>query len=112
MPVFGVRVSVTFHPMFVHNTFSSVWVAEWPPFGKELPARLAVCSHCILSICNFSYFPSWFRERGLVFDCSGSCLLLTCYFHKQVVIVWILSQHSYFSQYFRINYMTINVILV
>ena len=46
---FGVRVSVTFHPMFVHNTFSSVWVAEWPPFGKELPTRLAVCSHCVLS---------------------------------------------------------------
>ena len=31
---FGVRVSVTFHFMFVHYTFSSVWVAEWPPFGK------------------------------------------------------------------------------
>ena len=25
---FGVRVSVMFHFMFVHNTFSSVWVAE------------------------------------------------------------------------------------
>ena len=31
---FGVRVSVMFHYMFVHYTFSSVWVAEWPPFGK------------------------------------------------------------------------------
>ena len=31
---FGVRVSVIFHFMFVHYTFSSVWVAEWPPFGK------------------------------------------------------------------------------
>ena len=30
----GVRVSVMFHFMFVHYTFSSVWVAEWPPFGK------------------------------------------------------------------------------
>ena len=29
---FGVRVSVMFHFMFVHYTFSSVWVAEWPPF--------------------------------------------------------------------------------
>ena len=36
--------------MFVHKTFSSGWVAEWPPYGKELPTRLAVCSHCILSI--------------------------------------------------------------
>ena len=31
---FGVRVSVMFHLMFVHYTFSSVCVAEWPPFGK------------------------------------------------------------------------------
>ena len=31
---FGVRVSVMFHFMFVHYTFSSVWVSEWPPFGK------------------------------------------------------------------------------
>ena len=31
---FGVRVSMMFHLMFVHYTFSSVWVAEWPPFGK------------------------------------------------------------------------------
>ena len=25
---------VMFHFMFVHYTFSSVWVAEWLPFGK------------------------------------------------------------------------------
>ena len=31
---FGVRVSVMFHLMFVHYTFSSVWVTEWSPFGK------------------------------------------------------------------------------
>ena len=31
---FGVRFSVMFHFMFVQYTFSSVWVAEWPPFGK------------------------------------------------------------------------------
>ena len=31
---FGVRFSVMFHFMFVHYTFSSVWFAEWPPFGK------------------------------------------------------------------------------
>ena len=31
---FGVIFSVMFHFMFVHYTFSSVWVAEWPPFGK------------------------------------------------------------------------------
>ena len=31
---FGVSVSVMFHLKFVHYTFSSVWVAEEPPFGK------------------------------------------------------------------------------
>ena len=31
---FGVRVSGMFHLMLVHYTFSSVLVAEWPPFGK------------------------------------------------------------------------------
>ena len=28
------KFSVMFHFMFVHYTFSSVLVAEWPPFGK------------------------------------------------------------------------------
>ena len=46
-----------FHLMFVHITFSSVWVAEWLPCGKELPTRLTMCSLCIVTICNFSYFP-------------------------------------------------------
>ena len=36
---FGVIVSVTFHFMFIDILFSSVGVAEWPPFGKELPRR-------------------------------------------------------------------------
>ena len=31
---FDVRFSVMFHFMFVYYTFSSVWVAEWPSFGK------------------------------------------------------------------------------
>ena len=46
-----------FHFMFVYYTLSSVWVAEWPPFGKELPSRLTICSHCIMSICNIYFFP-------------------------------------------------------
>ena len=54
---FGVTVSVMFHFMFVHYTFSSVWVAEWPPFGKKLPAQLTICSYCILAICNIYLFP-------------------------------------------------------
>ena len=34
LPDFGVRLSVTFHFICVHIIFSSVSVAEWPPFGK------------------------------------------------------------------------------
>ena len=59
-------------------TFSLVWVAEWPPFGKELAIRLAVWSHCILSICNFSYFPFGFESEVWFLICSSSCSLLTC----------------------------------
>ena len=64
---FGVRFSVMFHFMFVHYTFSSVWVAEWPPFGKKLPARLAICSHCILSIRNIDLFPALVLKAGFAF---------------------------------------------
>ena len=64
---FGVRVSVMFHFMFVHYTFSSVWVAEWPPFGKKLPVRFAICSHCILSICNIYLFPVLVLSAGFAF---------------------------------------------
>ena len=74
---------MTFHLMFVHYTFSSVWDAEWPPFGKELPIRLAMCSHCILSICNFSYFPFRF-ESGVWFLIDSvpvHCFLVTFIIH-------------------------------
>ena len=86
LPVFGIRVSVMFHLMFVYYTFSSVWVAEWPPFWKLLPTRLAICFHCILSICNFSYFPFWFSEWDLSSDCSSSCSLLSHYFFQWLII--------------------------
>ena len=56
---FYVRVLVTFH-LCVHIIFKSVGVAERPPFGKELLNRLTICSLCILTIYNFSYFPCWF----------------------------------------------------
>ena len=48
---FGVRVPVLSHLMFVHFTFSSVWVAVWQSFEKKLPARLAICAHYLLYIC-------------------------------------------------------------
>ena len=54
-----------FHFMFVHYTFSSVWVAEWPAFGKYVSARLAVLiEFCLFVI--FIYFPFWFLERDLL----------------------------------------------
>ena len=49
-----------FRLVCVHITFSSVWVAEWPPIGKELLTRLIICSHCILTSCNLSYLPFCF----------------------------------------------------
>ena len=58
---FGVRVSVILHFMFVHYTFSSVWVTDWPP------ARLAICSYCILSICNIYLFPALVLRAGFAF---------------------------------------------
>ena len=56
---FGVRVSLRFHLMFVQIIISSVYDAEWPPFGKALPPRLTICFRCFLTICNFIYFPFW-----------------------------------------------------
>ena len=64
---FVVGVSVMFHFMFVRCTFGSVWVAGWPPFGRWLPARLAVCSHCILSICSIYLFPVLVLRAGFAF---------------------------------------------
>ena len=40
----------SFGDVSTYYTFSSVWVAEWPPFWKLLPARLAICSHCLFSV--------------------------------------------------------------
>ena len=64
---YSAHVLVMFHFMFVHYTFSSVWVAEWPPFGKWLSVRLAICSPCILSICNIYLFPALVLRVGFAF---------------------------------------------
>ena len=77
LSVFGFRVSVTFHLVCVHIIFNSVWVTEWPPFGKELPTRLIICSLNILTICNFSYFPFGFDGwiSVLLASVTGLCIL-------------------------------------
>ena len=56
-----------FHFIIVHYTFSSVWVAEWPPFEKQVPAQLAICSRCILSICIIFLFPVLVLRAGFAF---------------------------------------------
>ena len=43
-----------FHFMFVHYPFSSVW-------------EIAICSHCILSICNIYLFPVLVLRAGFAF---------------------------------------------
>ena len=63
---------MTFHLTYVHIIFSSVSVAEWPPFGKQLLTRLTICSLCVLTICNISCFTFWFLGLDLGSDCFSS----------------------------------------
>ena len=67
LPVFAVSVSMTFHLTCVRIIFSSVSVAEWPHVGKYLLTRLTLCSRCILTICNISYFPFLVLRAGFGF---------------------------------------------
>ena len=62
---FRVRVSVVFHLMFVHNTFSAMLVVECLPLWKLLPARLAIYYHCLSSILNFYLVPFSESRSGL-----------------------------------------------
>ena len=77
LPVFGVRVSVTFQLMRVHIIFNLVWVAEWSFFGKELFTRLTIFSLYILTIRNFSNFPFWFLGLDVGSDCFSFWFLHT-----------------------------------
>ena len=56
---FDFRVSVMSLFMFGCYTFSSVWVVEWPPFGKQLPTQLTICSYVFCLFVIFIYFPFW-----------------------------------------------------
>ena len=67
------------HLIFVHIIFSSVWVAKWPPFGKELPTLLIICSHTILTI-FISYISRFGFEGGiwvLIAQVPGHCTFVT-----------------------------------
>ena len=71
---------MTFHLMFVHMILCSVWVFEWPSFGKELPTRLTVCSLCILTICVISIISRFGFEGGiwvLIALVPGHCIRVT-----------------------------------
>ena len=63
--------------MFVLIIFSSILVAEWPPFGKELLTPSTVCSPCILTVCNFSCFPFWGRNFVLFSPVPGHYIFVT-----------------------------------
>ena len=60
-PRYQVSIYRTIGPL----VFSLVWVAEWPPFDNELPTRLTVCTHCILTICIFFFFSVLVFEGGI-----------------------------------------------
>ena len=64
---FGVRVSVMFHFMFVHYTLSSVWVAEWPPFGKIAARSVSNLFSMYFAICNIYVFPVLVLRAGFAF---------------------------------------------
>ena len=55
LPVVGGRVSVTFHLRLVKIVLARLTLLSGHLFMKELLTRLAKCSLCILTICNFSY---------------------------------------------------------
>ena len=67
--------------LYVFICFRSVWVAEWPPLGKGLLTRLTICSPCILTFCNFDYFPFWFLGLDFGSDCFSSWSLHTFNFY-------------------------------
>ena len=56
LPVFGVRVSVTFHLTCVNIIFVRFGLLSGNLL-KKLLTRLTICSLCILIMCNFNYFP-------------------------------------------------------
>ena len=57
---FGVRFSVMSHFMFVHNTFSSVWLLSGHLLGNSCPLgkQFVLLVFCLFVI--FIYFPLWF----------------------------------------------------
>ena len=58
--------------------FNSFWVAEWPPFGKELLTRLTICYCCILTIILvISRFAFELLIWVLIASVPGLCIIFT-----------------------------------
>ena len=74
------RVSVTFQLMSVHTIFSSVCVAEWPSFGKELPIQVTIYVLIVFRLLVTLDISRFGFEGGMLgFDCSSSWPLHTCF---------------------------------
>ena len=78
---FGVKISVMFHLMFVHNTFSSVLVVGHL-LGNSCPLGLQSVLIVLFIYVIYIYFLTWFLELDLAFDSSSSCSMLFYYFFK------------------------------
>ena len=89
-----VRFSVMFHFMFVHYTFSSVWVAEWPPFG-EIPARSVSKLFSLRFVCLWYLFISRFGFKGriclLIAPVPVNCFSIT-FFQQELHLYMVLYQ--------------------
>ena len=70
-----------FHFLFLHYTFSSVWLLSGHFLGNSCPfgKQFVLIVFCLFVI--FIFFPFLFYERDLPFDCASSCSLLFYYFH-------------------------------
>ena len=85
----GVRVSVMFHLMLVHYTFSLVWVTEWPPLGNSCPLGLPFV---LIVFCLFEFFlklfPIFVLSAELAFDCLSSCSLFSVTLKSGSAVAW------------------------
>ena len=86
---FGVRGLVMFQLMSVCSyNFSSVWVAEWPSFGKKLLTWLTICCICIFTIRFGSEDGIWVLNA----PCPGHyCILMSLIFQQ----TWCVLQQLY-----------------
>ena len=64
--VFGVRVSVTFHLMFVHIIFSLVYVAEWQPL-RGRASHSVDCMSLYFDYLLFQFLPVYVLRADIGF---------------------------------------------